>query len=33
MDCDSAAECWRFTGSDIEAALLSSKDEEVVAIA
>jgi len=33
MDCDSAGECWRLTGSDIEAALLASNDEEVVAIA
>ncbi|GAB7010957.1 DUF6166 domain-containing protein [Halorubrum trueperi] len=33
LDCDSADECWRLTGSDIEAALLASNDEEVVAIA
>jgi hypothetical protein len=33
LDCDSADESWRLSGSDIEATLLASTDEEVVAIA
>ena len=33
LDCDSADDCWRLTGSDIEAALRASTDEEDVAIA
>ncbi|PGF14552.1 hypothetical protein CP556_20845 [Natrinema sp. CBA1119] len=33
LDCDSSDECWRLSGSDIEATLLASTDEEVVAIA
>jgi len=33
LDCDSADDCWRLTGSDIETALRASTDEEVVAVA